>query len=209
MPRTVHVTDIKHGKVEQMHLCQLCAANVYAEMEGKKKIPVTEDTQKQDISVSSVPDPGQADLGSALGEFLHFLMTSMKTKDKLLNTQKTPCPNCGITLQEIADSKRLGCPACYDHFSAELEAVLRSVQGGMQHVGKVPKQWAKENAKRLEEKEKEADIHERIRLLKSKQAKAIKVENYEVAGILKIKIEELEKELNDSVEPTPPSSEDQ
>jgi protein-arginine kinase activator protein McsA len=68
------------------------------------------------------------------------------------------------------------------------------------------KEAAEEEEKR---KEEEADIHERIRLLKSKQAKAIKIENYEAAGALKVKIEALEKELNDDSESTAPSSEDQ
>ncbi len=204
VPRTLHITDIKNGVVEETHLCQICAVNV--DTSTGEIIP----PKKQDISIASTPNPSHPNLGNALGEFLDFLAASMQAKDKLLQNNRTPCPNCGITLQEIAETKRLGCPVCYDHFEKELHSVLRAVQGGsIQHVGKVPKKWAKENQERLEQKEREADIHERIRLLKSKQANAIKLENYEAAGVLKTKIEELEKKLNASSESTPPSSEDQ
>lgn len=198
--RCVHVTDIKDGKAEQMHLCQICASNVYTGTENKPVIPV---------ELKSQP-PNSEELGEALGEFLNFIMKSMQTKDKLLATQKPPCPSCGSTLADISNTKKLGCPICYEHFSQELHAVLNSVQHKIEHVGKVPKKWAEDQAKRIEQHEKEADLHEKIRLLKVKQAKAIKVENYEVAGILKIKIEELEsKIIPDAPEPNPPDSEDQ
>jgi protein arginine kinase activator len=168
------------------------------------------------------PSVGHPNLPIALDEFMKFLTNSMKTKAQMPGMkQSEPCPSCGETLETIAKTKQLGCPTCYEHFKNELKSVLKATQGGAtQHVGKVPKRWAAEHKKALvrkkeaaeeeeKRKEEEADIHERIRLLKSKQAKAIKIENYEAAGALKVKIEALEKELNDDSESTAPSSEDQ
>lgn len=40
------------------------------------------------------------------------------------------------------------------------------------------------------------DIEDQIRLLQDKMKKAIEVENYEIAGVLKKKIEELKNKLN-------------
>lgn len=219
--RCVHVTDIKDGKVEEMHLCQVCAGEVYAKKDpGEEPLGDISITGKSDEVEE--PSIGHPNLPMALDEFLTFLTNSMKTKAQMPGMkQSEPCPSCGGTLESIAKTKQLGCPTCYDHFANELKSVLNATQGGaIQHVGKVPKRWAAEHKKDLvrkkeaaaeedKRKEEEADIHERIRLLKSKQANAIKIENYEVAGVLKTKIEELEKELNDDSEPTAPSSEDQ
>ena len=96
---------------------------------------------------------------------------------------------CGLTLDEFSKTGRLGCAACYETFHEELGPILQSCQGNkLVHIGKKPHNFNEI----IEAKEAKLDIEERIRLFKLKMAKAVEVENYEVAGVLKKKIEELQ-----------------
>ena len=49
-----------------------------------------------------------------------------------------PCPSCGMTAEDYHRSSRLGCAHCYDHFAGPLAPVIRDMQPGATHVGKVP-----------------------------------------------------------------------
>ncbi len=48
------------------------------------------------------------------------------------------CPVCGITRAEYRKASRLGCPACYEAFSEELEAAILDLHRSLQHNGKTP-----------------------------------------------------------------------
>lgn len=100
------------------------------------------------------------------------------------------CPKCGITTEEIKDTGQLGCAECYDYYKCSIEHVLINFHGDTVHRGKSPKHLTEE---------KILGIKEDIRNLKTKMKKAISIENYEVAGVLKIKIQDLEEKIkNDS-----------
>lgn len=109
----------------------------------------------------------------------------------------SPCPQCGTT---AADISKFGCANCYYHFNdcqlnfehtLSSDIIARSQMGNNKHIGKIPKKWQEDQKKIQEQKEATLDKEERIKNFELKMAKAIKVENYEVAGILKKKIEEL------------------
>jgi protein arginine kinase activator len=92
-----------------------------------------------------------------------------------------PCPKCGHTTADIVSTGKFGCPTCYTHFQSGTSSILARCQmGATQHIGKRPKN------------EIALDKEEQIKNLKLKMARAIEVENYEVAGVLKKKIEELQ-----------------
>ncbi len=54
-----------------------------------------------------------------------------------------PCPFCGMTAEDYRRSSRLGCAHCYDHFASPLGPVIRDMQPGATHVGKVPADFPK------------------------------------------------------------------
>lgn len=87
------------------------------------------------------------------------------------------CPTCGHTLRNIADTGRMGCGECYSHFGTVMEKVLQNVQGNNEHAGKRTTDKA---------------LDEQIEALKLKMARAVEIENYEIAGVLKEKIKELQ-----------------
>ena len=43
-----------------------------------------------------------------------------------------------MTFSEFKEKGRFGCPADYDFFQKELEALLKKVHGSAKYVGKVP-----------------------------------------------------------------------
>jgi len=49
------------------------------------------------------------------------------------------CPNCRISFATFRASGRFGCPACYEHFLAQVKDLLPRVHAGAyQHRGKTP-----------------------------------------------------------------------
>lgn len=170
-PRVVHITEINNGAVTEQHLCQNCAGQATGEEPVKKDKPIP---------------PG----------FL-ALMQAILAKPLLAPAPKSsypPCPKCGMTTDEIVKNGKFGCTECYSHFQAGVGSILAQCQmGATQHVGKVPQKWAEEQAKKRELAETALDKSEQIKNLKLKMAKAIEVENYEVAGVLKKKIEDLQQ----------------
>ncbi len=49
------------------------------------------------------------------------------------------CPKCGTDLRDFDATGYLGCPHCYEAFSAHLDSVIRRMQGSNSHVGSRPK----------------------------------------------------------------------
>lgn len=92
------------------------------------------------------------------------------------------CEVCGIGLSEIRKQGLLGCPNDYDAFAEALEPILRRAhEGGVQHVGKVPRRAGTD--------QKKATALLRLRAaLKA----AIVAENYEQAAQLRDRIKEME-----------------
>lgn len=101
------------------------------------------------------------------------------------------CPKCGTSSADIKNEGKLGCPYCYNHFAESLEKTLKICHdGSTKHKGKIPKCLQAFQNKTHE------DIQAEIAKLKSKIEAAVKVENYEIAGMLKSKIQQLQYVLS-------------
>jgi protein arginine kinase activator len=108
-PAVLHITEIRHGDVQALHLCESCA--------------------KEYLTHSEAGGPGDAATEAGKGE-------SSEISDEA--DQRT-CPNCGITFKEFRSQGRLGCPHDYIAFQDELLPLLENIHGETQHVGKIPK----------------------------------------------------------------------
>ena len=92
------------------------------------------------------------------------------------------CKKCGFSLQNFNQLGRLGCPACYDSFSATLEQLIKKIQTGSKHLGKIPqKAWA------------EHLIKDRIKHLEVRLEKAVAGEHYEAAAAYRDQISEMKE----------------
>ena len=48
------------------------------------------------------------------------------------------CRQCGLTEKEFSRLGRLGCPGCYTAFADLLDPLIREIQTGCRHTGKIP-----------------------------------------------------------------------
>lgn len=94
------------------------------------------------------------------------------------------CPACGGVFSRLAERGRLGCPACYQTFAAELALPLRTLHGRALHVGRVSAGYRarKETEGRL------AALREQLRAV-------VAAEEYERAAALRDEIRGLEATL--------------
>jgi protein arginine kinase activator len=87
------------------------------------------------------------------------------------------CAQCHMRLGDFKKASRLGCPACYTSFSAELEPLLLGLHKRPLHTGKRPA------GVRLEQ-----DLQERTDLLSKGLKAAIAAEHFEEAARLRDEI---------------------
>ena len=105
---TVHLTEIKNGNKQEMHLCEECA--------GEKGLP-----GKAHFSISEL----LAGIASA-------------AQQKARKGKEVSCPNCEQTLSQFRSTGRFGCAECYTAFKDEILPLIEKIHDSTQHVGKAP-----------------------------------------------------------------------
>lgn len=170
-PKIIHITEV-HGynAVEEQHLCQMCGKDVLAQAMPKPK--------KVQPKVQTIAESELSPLMKGLFDLLSSVMKA-KLQEFIANEPKQthtrpPCPTCGMTLQDVINSSRLGCGDCYEHYKNELLPVLVHVHKATEHIGKKPSS-----------KPEEAPIEERLRILNMQLKQAIEQEHYERANEIK------------------------
>ncbi len=151
---TVHLTQIAGEHIQKVDLCEECA---------KEK---------------GVNDPA----AFSLADLLLGLGASQEV-ERASGDQESACPVCGFTHSDFKKTGRLGCPACYDHFSDGLTALLKSMHKGVRHMGKVPA--------RFKQRKQAIDTTDRLKTLQRDLAKAIEQEKFEWAAELRDEIKAL------------------
>ena len=117
---------------------------------------------------------GIADLLAGLADF----GKSVKVEEKI----SLQCPNCGMTYDEFRKFGRLGCSECYQSFRTYLSTLLKKIHGANHHLGKTPARIPEAARQQME------DLQE----LKARLVKAIEMEDFEKAAVLRDKIHSLE-----------------
>lgn len=111
-PATLHITELKDGDVQALHLCESCAKDYLSS-----------------VDVGQTPEEPEELFKSQLESSF----------DDLEDVDQAVCPNCEITFKEFRSQGRLGCPQCYEAFADELLPLLENIHGDTQHTGKFPK----------------------------------------------------------------------
>lgn len=156
---SVHFTKIVNGEKMELKLCEVCAK-----------------------------ERGDLDLGHGEHFSFHKLLAGLLDIDELQVIgekviEKVTCKNCGLTEQVFVNSGRLGCSTCYETFGFKLNPLLKRIQGGTAHVGKVPvRAGGKIRIKR------------EMQNLRDKLNLCIAKENFEQAAVIRDEIRQLEKE---------------
>ena len=149
---TIHLTQVIDGDVKKLNLCQTCAQQSGIDLNSP--ISITDVL----LGLGSVSEKNRA------GE----------------NDFDLSCSRCMMTRTEFKKRARLGCPECYQAFMGELNALIKAMHHGGQHVGKIPARQGNE-----------ARITAQIASLQQNIKSAIAKEQYEVAANLRDKIKAL------------------
>jgi protein arginine kinase activator len=112
---TVHLTEIKNGAKQEMHLCEPCAA--------EKGLPGKAHFSISDL-LAGIASHQQAQKGK-------------RTKD-------VQCPACELTLSQFQATGRFGCGECYTAFRDEILPLIEKIHDSTQHMGKVPQRASPE-----------------------------------------------------------------
>jgi protein arginine kinase activator len=107
---TLHITEIRKGVVQEVHLCESCA--------------------QQYLSATTPSDDEEIELEEEAGN---------EAERELSDIDQLVCPSCGISFREFRSQGRLGCPHDYIAFEKELLPLLENIHGATQHTGKFPK----------------------------------------------------------------------
>lgn len=108
---TLHITEIRKGVVQEVHLCESCAQEY----------------------LSSADAASDEEEPEALAEKEAESEADSEEMDQLV------CSSCGISFREFRSQGRLGCPHDYIAFERELLPLLENIHNATQHTGKVPR----------------------------------------------------------------------
>jgi protein arginine kinase activator len=111
-PAVLHITELRNGEAQALHLCEGCAKDYLS-----------------NVSPGTPPDDAASESG----------FPAESTGDESDERDALSCPHCGITFKQFRSQGRLGCPHDYVVFRDELLPLLESIHSETQHVGKVPR----------------------------------------------------------------------
>lgn len=151
---------------------------------GKTTYEVCEDCLKSYITINptSVPKTPADLLAGMMDIFDYFFNIAETTLSPTLlapqneKIHKT-CDSCGLSLEELMKNQRLGCAECYDAFEPELEKLIMSCQGSLEHLGKFPKK----------------SLQRKIKTLNSQLQEFVASEEYEKATVVQNKITQIQE----------------
>lgn len=110
------------GEIRELFVCQECARK----------------ESRRDAPHPPLPHAGGEDGISAVPLMGMILDAAFEIVGKSISREETACPVCGISRGEYRKRSRLGCPACYEAFSKDLEAAISDLHRATQHTGKTP-----------------------------------------------------------------------
>lgn len=160
---TVHVEQNINNETKSIDLCQNCANK---------------------MTINS----GIEGLENFFLNFVDLMFSSLPTQDSKMPV----CENCHMTFEEYRKNKRLGCSHCYQYFNTQIEEIFKTTQRGDVHQGKRPKDYPTFSLSAIhdEESENKDDLKNR---LEDELKRAVALENYEEAALLRDQIKELER----------------
>ena len=102
------------------------------------------------------------------------------------NLDEIMCETCGMTQVEFEKRGRLGCPDCYTYFKPTIQTIAKDMHYGVAHKGKRPNLAVER-----------IDLNHQVNQMKEDLERAIEVEDFEQAAILRDKIIEIEGKLGE------------
>jgi protein arginine kinase activator len=160
-PATVHLTKIVNFEKTELHLCEVCAKQAGNE-----------------LGILIEPNFSFQNLIAGL------LEGDLNLYQQPSTAKPVCCQSCGLTFSDFRKNGLLGCGDCYRYFREGMEPLLKRLQGGTTHNGKVPKRTGGKVRLRKE-----------IDDLKRQLQQAVAQEDYENAARLRDEVRRRQAEL--------------
>ena len=187
---TIHIKEVRDGKIVSHDFCAACAKLKEAQGElGVLGINLAEVLFKfGKLAHSAEAEPGKEEAAA------------VPEKDDAAEAPEAEgaarCPVCGWTAKRISETGCFGCPECYRSFAPLIGRTVGRFQRGEFHLGKRPGAAALGRSARLAE----------IAKLKRELARRIDREEYEAAAVCRDRINALLRADGDdggAAEPSP------
>ncbi len=160
-PAAIHVTRIVNQKKTEWYLCYDCAKD-------------------------------EQSLGDAIPFSVNDLINGILSGLQAENQEVVPditCAGCQTQYHDFLKTGRFGCPQCYRAFETQLSQVIKKIQGGELHKGKIP-----QNIDRAIKAKRE------ITQLRKQLMEYVEAEAFEKAAVVRDQIKDLEKLLTQPAE---------
>lgn len=165
-------------------LCQKCQKN-----QANTHFTIVENGAKKEYDLCS---DCAWELGSTA--FSPFAFGKLFSQNIAGSGNQLTCSHCGTTLSELQQSSLLGCEHCYDDLYSGIEPILRNVQRGLVHTGRIPSGYEAKAEIAGEHKEESIPTEEsEITLLQKQLDNAIANEEYEKAAEIRDQIKLLKE----------------
>lgn len=169
-------------------LCEDCKknlANVHLtkiENHEMQKVHLCEECAK---NVAPPLEMGLSNLFLTLPELLSAVLSSLEIiEDPSIKEVPERCNSCDSSFNDLRETGRFGCPECYNSFKDQIKPILTKIHGQTEHRGRTP--------------HKQSEIVQTtvaLRNLRNNLQECVKSEDYEQAAVLRDKIKEAEKAM--------------
>ncbi len=172
---TVHTTTIVNGNSTESHLCVKCSGDAGQVLSAMPP-------EVQGLLQQMLGGQGLVPLLNMPG------MPGVPAQPAGEGVSGRACPHCGITLDDIRRTGKLGCPHDYSVFGETLSQVVAVAQDGAQrHIGKVPEGASAETRRTV--------LQARVDDLQRRLESAVFREDYEGAAKYRDEIKDARSEL--------------
>lgn len=118
------------GVERELYVCEACAEQLRTE----KKTP----SRKGEHPQVSIVDGTKANPPPFVEELVKATLGFMKGVAEAKENERQICPVCKTKWDQIKDSGRMGCPACWKAFAKHIRGEFLASQFGLSHQGTAP-----------------------------------------------------------------------
>ncbi len=113
------------------------------------------------------------------------------------DANRSTCPSCGMSLDELRKWNKVGCEDCYRTFREQLEPLVHRLHGAERHVSDEVVNPSRQETETSGKGLGKVSTNKKKKMLEKRLEQRIEEEDYERAAELRDRIEEIDQRGND------------